>query len=105
MVDWVGRVGINFVVMLCVGFLMRCNGRGFVPDNAARVCCSKKYVEDGLVCVRSGYVKWSCICRENPWLLSLSVGDFWYRVGESKFWLGAKCITCKSRYLMKMMCV
>jgi hypothetical protein len=35
----------------------------------------------------------------------LSVGDFWYRVGESKFWLGAKCITCKSRYLMKMMCV
>ena len=105
MIDWVRRVGINFVVLLCVGVLMRCNGRGFVPDNAAGVCCSKKCVEDGLVCVRSRYVKWLCICRENPWLLSLSVGDFWYRIRGRKFWLGAKCIAYKSQYLMKTMYV
>jgi hypothetical protein len=84
---------------------MRCNGRGVVLDSAAGVCCSKRCDEDGLVCVRSGYVKCSWICRENPWLLSLSVGDFWYRVGGSKFWLGAKCFICKSRFLMKTMCV
>jgi hypothetical protein len=76
MVDRVGRVGINFVVMLCIGGLMRCNRRGFVLDSAAGVFYSKRCGEDGLVCVRSGYVFWSWICRENPWLLSLSVGDF-----------------------------
>jgi hypothetical protein len=54
-IDRVGRVGVKFVVMLCIRIVRKRDGR----------CC-------GL-----GNVAWECWSKDSQWKLKWSIGDCW----------------------------